>query len=61
MYWMVAVFLRMFLLAHGAGVEAPELVGILAGAGTLMLASNCGQRFFTYRTYQRTKHLDGTL
>jgi len=26
-----------------------------------MLTSYCGHRFFTYRTYQRAKHLDGTL
>lgn len=61
MYWMVAVFIRMFLLAHGVAVEAAETGGILVGAGTMMLTSYCGHRFFTYRTYQRAKHLDGTL
>ena len=61
MYWMVAVFIRMFLLAHGLAVEAAELGGILVGAGTMMLTSYCGHRFFTYRTYQRVKHLDGVL
>ena len=61
MYWMVAVFIRMFLLAHGVAVEAAEPGGILVGAGTMMLTSYCGHRFFTYRTYQRANHLDGTL
>jgi len=58
-YWMVAVFVRMFLLAHGMAVEAAEPGGILVGAGTMMLTSYCGHRFFTYRTYQRAKHVDG--
>jgi putative flippase GtrA len=61
MYWMVAVFIRMFLLAHGVAVEAAEPGGILVGAGTMMLTSYCGHRFFTYRTYQRATHLDGIL
>jgi putative flippase GtrA len=60
-YWTVAVFIRMFLLAHGVPVEAAEPGGVLVGAGTMMLTSYCGHRFFTYRTYQRAKHLDGTL
>ncbi|SRR6266851_877526 len=61
MYWTVAVFIRKLLLAHGVPVEAAEPGGILAGAGTMMLVSYCGHRFFTYRTYQRAKHLNGTL
>ena len=62
MYWMVAVVVRMLLLAHGVAVEAAEPGGILVGAGTMMLTSYCGHRFFTYRTYQRAKHMDsGTL
>ena len=61
MYWMLAVFIRMFLLAHGVAVEAAEPRGILVGAGMMMLTSYCGHRFFTYRTYQRGKHLDGIL
>jgi hypothetical protein len=61
MYWVVAVFIRLFLLAHGVAVEAAEPGGVLVGAGTMMLTSYCGHRFFTYRTYQRAKHLDGTL
>jgi putative flippase GtrA len=61
MYWMLAVFIRMFLLAHGVAVEAAEPRGILVGAGTMMLTSYCGHRFFTYRTYQRAKHLGGIL
>jgi hypothetical protein len=44
-YWMVAVFIRMFLLAHGMAVEAAEPGGILVGAGTMMLTSYCGHRF----------------
>jgi putative flippase GtrA len=59
MYWMVAVIIGMFLLAHGVAVEAAEPGGILVGAGTMMLTSYCGHRFFTYRTYQRAKHVDG--
>jgi putative flippase GtrA len=55
-YWMVAVSIRMFLLAHGVAVEAAEPGGILVGAGTMMLTSYSGHRFFTYRTYQRAKH-----
>jgi putative flippase GtrA len=50
-----------FLLVNGGSVEASEPGGILVGAGTMMLTSYCGHRFFTYRTYQRAKHLDGTL
>ena len=61
MYWRVAVFIRMFLLAHGVAVEAAEPGGILVGAGTMMLTSYCGHRFFTYRTYQRAVHLGGIL
>jgi hypothetical protein len=61
MYWMVAVFIRMFLLAHVVAVEAAEPGAILVGPGTMMLTSYCGHRFFTYRTYQRAKHLDGIL
>jgi putative flippase GtrA len=61
MYWTVAVFIRMFLLAHRVAVEAAEPGGVLVGAGTMMLTSYCGHRFFTYRTYQRPKHLDGML
>ena len=61
MYWMVAVVVRMLLLAHGVAVEAAEPGGILVGAGTMMLTSYCGHRVFTYRTYHRAKHLDGTL
>jgi putative flippase GtrA len=60
MYWMVAVIIRKFLLAHGVAVEAAELVGILVGAGTMMLTSYCGHRFFTYRIYHCAQHLDGT-
>ena len=60
-YWVAAVSIRMYLLAHGVAVEAAEPGGILVGAGTMMVTSYCGHRFFTYRTYQRTKHLDGTL
>jgi putative flippase GtrA len=60
MYWMVAVVVRMLLLAHGVAVEAAEPGGILVGAGTMMLTSYCGHRVFTYRTYHRAKHLDGT-
>jgi hypothetical protein len=58
-YWMVAVFIRMFLLAHGMVVEAAEPEGILVGAGTMMMTSYCGHRFLTYRTYQRAKHVAG--
>jgi putative flippase GtrA len=61
MYWMVAVFIRMLLLAHGVAVEVAEPGSILVGAGTMALTSYCGHRFFTYRTYQLAKHPDGTL
>jgi putative flippase GtrA len=60
-YWTVAVFIRKFLLAHGVALEAAEAGGILVGAGTMMVTSYCGHRFFTYRTYRRGKRLDGTL
>ena len=60
-YWMIAVFIRMFLLARGVAVEIAEPGSILVGAGTMMLTSYCGHRFFTYRTYQRAKHLDDVL
>ncbi len=59
MYWTVAVILRIFLLAHGVAVGAAELGSILVGAGTMMVTSYCGHRFFTYRTYRRAEHLDG--
>jgi putative flippase GtrA len=61
MYWTVAVFIRMVLLAHGVAVEAAEPGGVLVGAGTMMLTSYYGHRFFTYRTYPRAKHLKATL
>jgi len=60
-YWTIAVVVRMLLLAHGVAVEAAEPGGILVGAGTMTLTSYCGHRFFTYRTYQRAKHLDSAL
>jgi putative flippase GtrA len=60
-YWMTAVSIRMFLLAHGVAVEAAEPGGILVGAGTMMLTSYSGHRFFTFRTHQRAKHLEGKL
>jgi putative flippase GtrA/SAM-dependent methyltransferase len=60
-YWMIAVFIRTFLLARGVAVEVAEPGSILVGAGTMMLTSYCGHRFFTYRTYQRAKHLDEVL
>ena len=60
-YWVAAVSIRRFLLAHGVAVEAAEPAAILVGAGTMMLTSYSGHRFFTYRTYQRAKHLDGAL
>jgi putative flippase GtrA len=46
MYWMVAVFIRVFLLARGMAVEAAEPGGILVGAGTMTVTSYCGHRFF---------------
>lgn len=52
-YWVLAIFVRTFLLAHGVPVQAAEPMGILAGAGSMMVTSYCGHRFFTYRTYQR--------
>jgi putative flippase GtrA len=60
-YWTAAVVLRNLLLAHGMAVEVAELGSILVGAGSMMLTSYFGHRFFTYRTYQRTKRLDSTL
>jgi putative flippase GtrA/SAM-dependent methyltransferase len=60
-YWMIAVFIRTFLLARGVAIEVAEPGSILVGAGTMMLTSYCGHRFFTYRTYQRAKHLDDVL
>jgi hypothetical protein len=60
-YWMVAVSIRMFLLAHRVAAGTAEPGGILMGAGTMMLTSYSGHRFFTYRTYQCAKHLDGSL
>jgi putative flippase GtrA len=62
-YRTVAVSTRIFLLAHGVAVEAAEPGGVVVGAGTMMLTSYCGHRFFTYRTYyyHRATHLDGIL
>jgi putative flippase GtrA len=50
-YWTVAVCIRMFLLARGVAVELAEPAGILVGAGTMMLTSYFGHRFFTYQTF----------
>ena len=46
LYWTVAVYIRRFLLAHGVAIEAPEPGGVVVGAGTMMLTSYCGHRFF---------------
>jgi putative flippase GtrA len=60
-YWLVAVFIRIFLLALGLTVNTAEPAGILVGGGTMMLTSYCGHRFFTYRTYRRQKRSDRAL
>ena len=60
-YWALAIFVRTFLVAHGASLQAAEPGGILAGAGSMMVTSYCGHRYFTYRTYRRVKHMDGTV
>jgi putative flippase GtrA len=60
-YWALAIFVRRFLVAHGAPLQVAEPAAILAGAGSMMVTSNIGHRFFTYRTYQRAKHSQNTL
>jgi putative flippase GtrA len=60
-YWALAIIVRTFLLARGVPIQAAEPAGILAGAGSMMVTSYCGHRFFTYRTYQRAKHSQSTL
>jgi putative flippase GtrA len=60
-YWMVAVSIRIFFLAHGLTAKAAEPGGVLVGGSTMMVTSYCGHRFFTYRTYQRQKGSDNRL
>jgi putative flippase GtrA len=52
-YWLVAVSLRRLLVTHGVVTDLAEISGIIVGAGTMLLTSYFGHRFFTYRTYQR--------
>jgi putative flippase GtrA len=52
-YWVVAVSARRFLVTHGVVTDLAEISGIIIGAGTMVLTSYFGHRFFTYRTYQR--------
>jgi putative flippase GtrA len=51
-YWAVAMVCRRILQAHGVPVGTAETAGVLFGAGTMMVTSYVGHRFFTYRTYQ---------
>lgn len=53
-YWGVAVVCTRIVLVRGMAPQAAEIGGILIGAGTMMLTSYFGHRFFTYRTYRRT-------
>jgi putative flippase GtrA len=60
-YWVLAMFVRGFLLAHGVPAQAAEPAGILIGSGSMMVTSYCGHRFFTYRTYRRVRESQSTL
>ena len=52
-YWGVAVVCGRFILVHGVAPQTAEMGGVLFGAGTMMLTSYFGHRFFTYRTHER--------
>ena len=49
-YWTIAVLVERFFLGRGLPNMVAESGGILIGAGTMMLTSYFGHRFFTYRT-----------
>jgi putative flippase GtrA len=52
-YWAVTVTVGRFLVTQGVLTDLAEFSGIIVGAGTMMLTSYFGHRFFTYRTHQR--------
>jgi putative flippase GtrA len=52
-YWATAVVIARFGLADGIAPRIAEAMGIFTGAGTMLLTSYFGHRFFTYRTYRR--------
>jgi putative flippase GtrA len=60
-YLGVAELSQRLALLHGVAAEMAEFGGVLVGAGTMMLTSYFGHRFFTFRTYQRAaERLSGT-
>jgi putative flippase GtrA len=52
-YWVMALVCGRFVLVHVVAPRTAELGGVFIGAGTMMLTSYFGHRFFTYRTYLR--------
>lgn len=51
-YWLAAVWMRAVLRTAGAPLFAAEMVGVLCGAGLMVVTGYFGHRFFTYRTGQ---------
>jgi putative flippase GtrA len=51
-YWSIAVVIRHFALAYGAPPKVAEIGGAFIGAGTMLLTSYLGHRFFTYQSHQ---------
>jgi putative flippase GtrA len=52
-YWLIAVLVERVLSAQGVAQKIAESAGVLGGAGTMMVTSYFGHRFFTYRTFGR--------
>ena len=50
-YWVVASVTGRLGPDYGLSVPSAQALGVLAGAGTMMVTSYLGHRFFTYRTY----------
>lgn len=54
-YWMVAVAVGRLTHAYGLASRVAEPLGVLAGAGVMMVATYLGHRFFTYRTFEGSR------
>lgn len=52
-YWGVAVVVGRLLSKHGFAPAVSETAGVLMAAGTMMVTSYFGHRFFTYRSFER--------
>jgi putative flippase GtrA len=58
-YWLVAVVVRRVAMAQGLSQSLAVFGGVIVGAGTMMVTSYLGHRFFTYRTHHLGARAEG--